>query len=105
MGPKCVELTGDVRFTRLLAGQPETCGMKSGYVTLKAGEAVGEHKTEAREEAIIVLEGSAEVIVDGAPAFSASERTLVYIPPDTSHDIRNKGQGLLRYVYVVTPVR
>ena len=105
MLPKRVELNGNERFKRLLAGTPETAGMKSGYVTLNACESVGEHKTEAREEAIIVLEGSAEIVVGGKAVFTAAARNLVYIPPETTHDIRNSGEGPLRYVYVVTPVR
>lgn len=104
MQAKRVELKGDERFTRLLAGMPETRGMKSGYVTLMPGEAVGEHATSGREESVIVLEGEAEVFIDGGKLFTAGERTLVYIPPDTRHDIRNAGPGCLRYVYVVAPV-
>jgi hypothetical protein len=27
--------------------------------------------------------------------------TALYCPPDTEHDVRNTGAGILRYVYVV----
>lgn len=102
--PILVKLEGREKFQRLLAGIPSTAGMKSGYVTLKPGESVGEHKTEAKEEAIIILEGQADVYLEGRCMFTAAEETLMYIPPETNHDIKNKGTKRLRYVYIVTPV-
>ena len=100
----CVPCSGTDRFTRLLAGPPETAGMKSGLVSLSPGETVGEHVTQGREEAILILEGRADVFCDGSFRMSADKDTLVYIPPETAHDIKNSGPGRLRYVYVVTPV-
>jgi|WetSurMetagenome_2_1015567.scaffolds.fasta_scaffold846269_1 quercetin dioxygenase-like cupin family protein len=102
--PRLVELRGKERFERLLAGAPDTAGIKSGYVTLKPGESVGEHKTQAKEEAIIVLEGQAQVYCAGQALFTAGSQSLVYIPPETDHDIRNNSDKLLRYIYVVSPV-
>jgi mannose-6-phosphate isomerase-like protein (cupin superfamily) len=102
--PLLVELAGSERFQRLLPGVPATAGMKSGYVTLKPGESVGEHKTESKEESIIILEGEAQVYCGGRNIFSARQNSLVYIPPQTSHDIKNSSDKLLRYVYVVVPV-
>jgi mannose-6-phosphate isomerase-like protein (cupin superfamily) len=104
MQTKIVALEGDERFKRLLAGKPETAGMKSGYMKLEPGESVGEHVTSAREECIIVLEGTAEVIVKGAAVGLAEAKQLIYIPPETPHDIRNAGQVPLRYVYVVANI-
>ncbi|HOY08495.1 MAG TPA: cupin domain-containing protein [Candidatus Omnitrophota bacterium] len=102
--PLCVRCGGTEKFTRLLAGQPSTAGMKSGYVTLSPGDAVGEHVTSGREEAVLILEGRADVFCYGKNIFSADAVSLVYVPPDTPHNIRNSGPGLLRYVYVVSPV-
>ena len=101
--PVLEELKGNERFKRLLPGRPVTAGMKSGYVVLKPGESVGEHKTESREEGIIILEGSAEIIVEGERMFTARKENLIYIPPETSHDIKNISDEPLRYVYVVVP--
>ncbi len=105
MKPRAIKLEGSERFQRLLAGIPVTAGMKSGYVTLKPGESVGEHKTEAKEEAIIILEGEAEVRCAGKIVFTVKEHNLIYIPPETNHDIKNNADRLLRYVYVVAPVK
>jgi mannose-6-phosphate isomerase-like protein (cupin superfamily) len=103
--PILVKLEGSERFQRLLPGAPSTAGMKSGYVTLKPGESVGEHKTEAKEESIIVLEGAADIYCEGKLLFTAQEKSLVYIPPEVNHDIKNNSGVNLRYVYVVSPIR
>ena len=99
--PKVIALEGNEKFQRLLAGAPETAGMKSGHVVLQPGESVGEHNTEAKEEAIIVLEGTAQVFIAGAVFCLVAGKQLIYIPPHTPHDIKNISDGPLRYVYVV----
>ncbi|MCX5708853.1 MAG: cupin domain-containing protein [Candidatus Omnitrophica bacterium] len=102
--PILIKLQGCERFQRLLPGIPATAGMKSGYITLKPGEAVGEHKTEAKEESIIVLDGVADIYCEGKLLFTAREKSLIYIPPEVNHDIKNNSDKELRYVYVVSPV-
>jgi quercetin dioxygenase-like cupin family protein len=101
---KVVGLEGNVRYLRLLAGVPETKGMKSGYVILQPGESVGEHSTDAKEEAIIILEGELQVFVGGKPVVAAKKDQVVHIPAHTLHDMKNIGTGAARYVYVVAPV-
>ncbi len=104
MNPLLVKLEGEQRFLRLLPGEPVTAGIKSGYTILKPGESVGEHKTEAKEEAIIVLEGECQVFCGGKLFFIARKDNLVYIPPETNHDIKNNGDKILKYVYLSAPV-
>jgi len=101
---KVAALDGNDKFKRLLAGVPETKGMKSGYLKLKPGESVGLHNTESKEEMIIFLEGKAEVCLAGEPKFSVREKQVLYVPPHTGHDIKNIGRKKLRYVYVVSPI-
>jgi quercetin dioxygenase-like cupin family protein len=102
--PILVKIEGGERFKRLLAGIPFTAGIKSGSVTLKPGESIGEHKTDSKEEVIIILEGQADVYFEGKLVFTAGEENLIYIPPETNHDIKNKGNTTLRYVYIVAAV-
>lgn len=103
-GVEVVTFGGEQRYQRLLAGAPGTRGMRSGYVVLQPQESVGEHSTEGKEEAIIILEGSVHVVVNGKPACAAERGQLVYIPPHTIHDMINAGPVPARYVYVVAPV-
>ncbi|MFA6384345.1 MAG: cupin domain-containing protein [Candidatus Omnitrophota bacterium] len=101
---KAVVFEGSAGYLRLLSGVPETKGMKAGYVVLQPGDSVGAHSTGAREEAIIILEGTLQVLAGGRPAMNAGKGELVYIPPQTDHDMKNTGAGAARYVYVVSPI-
>ena len=104
MEPRIVQLTGEEKYQRLLGGVPDTSGMKSGYMTLQPGESVGEHSTGSKEEAIVILQGKGEISFEGKGAIALEEKTLVYVPPEITHDVKNTGAELLRYIYVVAPV-
>jgi mannose-6-phosphate isomerase-like protein (cupin superfamily) len=101
----CVlRLTAGADGRRTLLGGPKLAeGMRSGVVSLQPGDAVGRHSTHAREELIVVLEGSGQLLVDGAEALPLAAGAGAYVPPQQEHDVVNTGTGLLRYVYVVAP--
>jgi quercetin dioxygenase-like cupin family protein len=101
---KIISLDGDAKYKRLLGGAPETRGMKSGYVILQPGESVGAHSTGSKEEAIIILEGELQVILDGKFCMTACSGQVLYIPPETQHDMKNAADSAARYIYVVAPV-
>ena len=94
---KCAE--GDCP---LLQGIPQTAGMRSGFVRLKPGGAVGWHTTGQNEEALVVLRGRGEARVEGQPGRAIEAPMLVYIPPATRHNVANTGDEPLEYVYVVS---
>jgi mannose-6-phosphate isomerase-like protein (cupin superfamily) len=102
--PKIVKLETKEAYQRLLGGVPDTLGMKSGCVTLEPGGSVGEHSTGSKEEAIIILQGKGELSCNGEILATAEENSLIYVPPGTRHDVKNTGTGVLKYVYVVSPV-
>jgi len=74
--------------------------VKVGYVVLSKNEAVGEHITRNKEEIIFIIEGTAEVHI-GKEAQSVSSNNLIYIPPNTKHDLLNKSASSLKYIYFV----
>jgi len=97
-------LTAGVDGRRTLLGGPKLAeGMRSGVVSLEPGHAVGRHSTCAREELIVVLEGSGELVVDGGDTVPLEAGAGAYVPPEQEHDVVNTGTGPLRYVYVVAP--
>ena len=102
--PLALKLKGKERFTRLLGDSFKTKGLRSGMVVLKPKESIGEHKTEKKEEAIVILEGSATIYYAKNKEIKAPRNTFVYIPPGTLHNVRNPGSKILRYVYVTAPV-
>lgn len=104
MKPVIVQLISTEKYQRLLHGDPQTKGMKSGHVILQPAESVGEHTTAMREEAIIVLQGKGEVTADNNPPMAIQEGAVVYIPPETRHNVKNTSNQLLEYIYVVSPI-
>lgn len=99
----CTQLKGRQRFLRLLGDSNKTRGLRSGLVTLKPQELIGEHKTENKEEVLIILQGNATVYF-GKRRLKAAKNSFVFIPPDTLHNVKNSGSKILQYVYVTTQV-
>jgi mannose-6-phosphate isomerase-like protein (cupin superfamily) len=87
----------------LLAGAPETSGMRSGFVRLAPGETVGWHSTAQNEETLVVLHGSGAALIDGQGQQNFTAPAMAYIPRATRHNVRNTGTDTLEYVYVVAP--
>jgi mannose-6-phosphate isomerase-like protein (cupin superfamily) len=101
--PFVVDLNNKFEFQRLLPGEPQTCGMKSGRVYLAPGESCGRHSTNDREELLVFLAGSGKAIIEGSEAFNVGVGKVAYIPPHTFHDIKNTSTEPLIYVYCVAP--
>jgi len=95
-----LSLKGRKRFLRLLGDSAKVKGLRSGLVTLPPGEEVGEHKTEKKEEVIIILKGSATICHHKNKSVRVAQHTFVYIPPETLHNVKNCGKKYLQYVYV-----
>ena len=89
---------------RLLAGKPQTYGMRSGRVYLSPGQACGLHSTKDREELLVFLAGEGELIIGQDNRFPVGKGKVCYIPPQTDHDVNNTGSEPLVYVYGVAPV-
>jgi mannose-6-phosphate isomerase-like protein (cupin superfamily) len=77
--------------------------MRSGFERLKPGQTVGWHSTGKNQEALVILHGRGEALIDGQPAMPFAAPALVYIPPATRHNVANTGTEPLEYVYVVAP--
>lgn len=102
--PLAVKLQANERYQRVLKNKSQTVSLRCGYVNLRPKEAVGEHSTDKKEEAIVVLSGKAEVSCQGQRPFIAKTNSVVYIPPDTRHNVKNIDTKTLRYLYMVNPV-
>ena len=89
---------------RLLAGKPQTYGMRSGRVYLSPGQACGLHSTKDREELLVFLGGEGELIIGQDQSFQVGKGKVCYIPPQTDHDVKNTGSEPLVYVYGVAPI-
>lgn len=86
-------------------GAPQTTGMRSGFVRLMPGETVGWHTTGQNEEALVILRGQGEALVEGQAGLKLTAPGLAYIPPASRHNVANTGKEPLEYVYVVAPAK
>ena len=98
-----VHLNDKPEYQRILEGQPQTHGMRSGRVYLKPGEACGQHSTKHHEELLVFLAGQGELLIGENDRFAVGAGKTVYIPPETLHDVRNTGSQALTYIYCVAP--
>jgi len=99
-----IKLKGRQRFIRLLGDSSKIKGLRSGLVTLRPKESIGEHKTDQKEEVIIILKGSATIYYAKNKKIKAPRNSFTYIPPDTLHNLENSGSKILQYVYVTAQV-
>ena len=98
-----IHLNEEPENQRLLSGEPQTRGMRSGRVYLAPGQACGLHSTKDREELLVFLAGQGELIIDEKSSFPVGEGKISYIPRQTDHDVKNTGDEPLVYVYCVAP--
>ncbi|MEW6170906.1 MAG: cupin domain-containing protein [Candidatus Omnitrophota bacterium] len=103
--PKIVKFKKLEKYQRLLDNTKDTINIKSGFVMLRPEERVGEHITENKEELIIILQGKAEISFGKKNLFISRKDNIIYIPPETKHDVKNIGKDLLEYIYVVSPIK
>lgn len=100
----CMQLKGRQRFLRLIGDSTKRKGLRSGLVTLKPKESIGEHITENKEEAIVIIKGSATIYFGKKSQLKAKQNSFVFIPPETVHNVENSGSKILQYVYITTQV-
>jgi len=98
-----IDLGKNPGYQRLLKGEPQTCGMRSGRVYLQPGTNCGQHSTKDHEELLVFLSGQGLMLIGDQDSFQVGEGKVCYIPPNTVHDIKNTGSKPLIYIYCVAP--
>ena len=104
LAPVRIALAPESVEQRLLSGPPQTAGMRSGRVVLAPGAAMHRHSTEENEEVLLFLQGQVRVVLGSEPLVMEAGQVL-YIPPQTEHELHNEGAEEARYIYLVAPVR
>ncbi len=104
--PFTITLTDQPEYQPLLTGSPQTVAMRSGRVYLKPGEECGQHTTGDHEEQLVVLagRGQSQIGPNGEESLDITANQIVYIPPQTHHNIINTGSDPLIYIYCVAPI-
>jgi len=100
--PKIVKLKSGSKYQRLFSRDSGTRGIKSSHVTLKEGEEIGEHSTNDLEEALVILKGKGLLLINSEEEFDFEDNSVLYIPPDTIHNVKNTGSGVLEYIFITS---
>lgn len=99
---KIIELKPGLKYQRLFNKDSGTRGIKAGHVILKKGEEVGEHSTGDVEEVLVILEGNGELVIDKDRSIKIKDKTVLYIPPEIVHNVKNTGKGMLEYIFITS---
>lgn len=103
--PQSITLDANQRYTRLFSTKDgNALSFRSGHVSLKENESIGEHSTGESEEILIVLEGNGVLRIKGFGDMKMERNTALYVPPHAIHDVKNRGEGILKYVFVTCPI-
>jgi len=97
-------LSPSPEYQPLLTGRPQTAGMRSGRVVLADGACNERHSTHDHEETLVFLAGSGQVRCEGHDPIAVRAGEVLYIPPNTFHQVCADAGVELRYVYIVAPV-
>ena len=98
-----LDLDDQHEYQRLLSGEPQTCGMRSGRVYLEAGSECGQHSTKHHEELLVFLAGQGELQIGDSSRLPVGTGKVAYIPPQTLHNVSNTGTAPLIYIFCVAP--
>ena len=98
-----IELNDKAEYQRILEGQPQTFGMRSGRVYIDPGQSCGRHSTKHHEELLVFLSGRGLLLIGEEDSHNVGEGIVCYIPPYTVHDVKNTGTEPLFYIYCVAP--
>jgi mannose-6-phosphate isomerase-like protein (cupin superfamily) len=98
-----INLSDSPDYQKLLDGEPQTLGMRAGRVYLPTGKTCGQHTTGQHEEVLVFLSGQGELLIDNDKSFKVGKGKVSYIPPNTTHDVKNTGIEPLIYIYCVAP--
>jgi mannose-6-phosphate isomerase-like protein (cupin superfamily) len=100
-----IDLNEGGEYQKLLNGEPQTCGMRSGRVYLQPGEDCGRHSTNHYEEMLVFLSGQGLALIgEEEKSYFVGKGKVSYIPPHTAHNIKNTGVEPLVYIYCVAPI-
>jgi quercetin dioxygenase-like cupin family protein len=95
-----LEGTPEARW-RSAGGHSPSIGAKgsgSSMIEVPAGSRLPRH-TDSAEETIVVTAGAAEVVV-GDERAALPTGGIAVVPEDVPHEVRNPGEGVLRFVAV-----
>ena len=93
---------GQSAYLLLAKGQFGAEHLAVTWVDCPAGSEQALHMHAGLEQVYVIVRGHGTMTVGGERS-EVGEGTLVFVPPDIDHAIRNGGAGLLSYVSATSP--
>jgi mannose-6-phosphate isomerase-like protein (cupin superfamily) len=93
---------GQVSYLLLGRGQFQSERLCITWVECRPGSQQALHAHPTQEQAYVIVRGRGVMIV-GDEVREVGEGTMVFVPPDTRHAIRNDGDDELAYVSATAP--
>jgi mannose-6-phosphate isomerase-like protein (cupin superfamily) len=100
--PFVKELADSTKYQSLFK-PPKTHGLHAGRVYLAAGSDCGQHTTGINEEMLVFLSGQGQAIIGKDKIFNVGKGKILYIPPQTAHNIINNSNEPFVYIFCVAP--
>lgn len=82
--------------------EKEVQGFSVGMTILPPGNSTSSHAHESESEAWLIVQGTGKAVLDGESADVAPE-TVIFVPPNTEHQLLNTGPTELRMFWVYAP--
>jgi mannose-6-phosphate isomerase-like protein (cupin superfamily) len=73
-----------------------------GMTILPAGNSTSSHSHESEIEVWLIIQGRGKAVLDGQTAEVGPE-SVIFIPPNSTHQLINTGEEELRMFWVYTP--
>ena len=54
------------------------------------------------EEALAILKGKGQLVINKEEVLNIEDNTVLYIPPETLHNVKNTGGGILEYIFLTS---
>jgi mannose-6-phosphate isomerase-like protein (cupin superfamily) len=89
-------------YQEIFDGEKDSVVFYSGVVTVLPKTSGHLHSTEIYEEMIVVLEGEGQVRVTKQKNLDLKFGNIVFIPPNTEHQVFNTGTKNFKYIYIAT---
>lgn len=96
------ERGGQSSYLMLAAGQFASRNLAVTWVDCPPGSSQPKHQHDTQEQVYVIIRARGVMTV-GDEEHELSEGTLVFVPPATTHTIRNETPELMSYVSATSP--
>ncbi len=102
---KSINLHTYKKSNKILTRKKDSINFSCGLVVLKKTETMPEHITDNKEEILIGIKGRLQVYINSKKYKTLHPGSLVYLPPNVKHYIKNTTSKIAKYIYITTTTK